>query len=220
MPSRSKSAEFRRGLIARASSGGNSSSSISISGWSRGTSMEALGFRLAMRGRSDRPRRSFSASETDDEEDTDMCVRLGSFGCGMGGTGAEEPWESVVVVVVAICCRRCLISCLFQRRKIDRIVAAVCGGWLENVVAVKSGCSGGRMRTRGNQTTKIAVYPCVVHVQRAIPETMVSRVASKRENMLFSERSKKLPGLMEGPRCTKKVKRTRATTKLLDRRQV
>lgn len=55
--------------MARASSGGNSSSSISISGWSLGTSIEALGFRLAIRGRSERPRFSVSASEMEDEEE-------------------------------------------------------------------------------------------------------------------------------------------------------
>lgn len=118
-PNRSKSAELRRGLIARASSGGNSSSSISISGWSRGTSMEALGFRLAMRGRSDRPRRSVSASETDEDDDTDMlCVRLGSLGWGMVGTGAE-PWESVWVAIW---------SCWnYREGGEEKVVGGVCG---------------------------------------------------------------------------------------------
>lgn len=79
---------MRRGLIARASSGGNSSSSISISGWSRGTRIEALGLRLAIRGRSDRPRRSVSASDIEeDDESDDMCMRPPSFGCGKVSTG-------------------------------------------------------------------------------------------------------------------------------------
>lgn len=61
--------------------------------------MEALGLRLAMRGRSERPRRSVSASDTDDDDDTDVCVRFDSFGCGMGGTGPDEPWLSVVEAI-------------------------------------------------------------------------------------------------------------------------
>jgi hypothetical protein len=74
--------------MARASSGGNSSSSISISGWSRGTRIDALGLRLAILGRSDRPRRSVSASDIDEEDDRDdICMRPPSFGCGKVGTG-------------------------------------------------------------------------------------------------------------------------------------
>lgn len=50
--------------------------------------MDALGLRLAMRGRSDRPRRSVSASDMDDEEDRDdICMRPPSLGCGRVGTG-------------------------------------------------------------------------------------------------------------------------------------
>jgi hypothetical protein len=74
--------------MARASSGGNSSSSISISGWSRGTKIDALGLRLAILGRSDRPRRSVSASDIDEEDDRDdICMRPPSLGCGKVGTG-------------------------------------------------------------------------------------------------------------------------------------
>lgn len=96
-PSLRTSAEFLRGLMARASSGGNSSSSISISGWSRGTRMDALGFRLANRGRSALDLRSCSCScsvsetEPDEDEDDDDLVawwwpfRLASG--GIAGTG-------------------------------------------------------------------------------------------------------------------------------------
>ena len=90
----STSAELRRGLMARASSGGNSSSSISISGWSRGTSMEALGLRLARRGRSALDLRS-SVSDTqtdDDDEDEDIAeswAGLGLLTGGIAGTGSD-----------------------------------------------------------------------------------------------------------------------------------
>lgn len=77
--------------MARASSGGNSSSSISISGWFRGTRIEALGFRLGMRGRPvlDLPR-SGSPSEMDEDDDDkdEVCVRLLSLGSGIAGTGS------------------------------------------------------------------------------------------------------------------------------------
>lgn len=50
--------------------------------------MDALGLRLAIRGRSCRPRRSLSASDMDeDEEIEDMCMRPPSLGCGRVGTG-------------------------------------------------------------------------------------------------------------------------------------
>lgn len=50
--------------------------------------MDALGLRLAMRGRSDRPRLSVSASDMDEDEDRDdICVRPPSLGCGKVGTG-------------------------------------------------------------------------------------------------------------------------------------
>lgn len=84
--------------MARASSGGNSSSSISISGWSRGTNIDALGFRLAIRGRSDRPRRSVSASDMEEDDDNDdICIRPPSFGCGRVSIG-----EASVISVSAI----------------------------------------------------------------------------------------------------------------------
>lgn len=62
--------------------------------------MEALGFRLAIRGRSERPRRSVSASEIeDDEEREDMCARPLSFGWGIVGTG-DEPCTSEVDAMI------------------------------------------------------------------------------------------------------------------------
>lgn len=46
--------------------------------------------RLGPRGRSERPLRSFSASEMEDEEETDdMWARPGSLGWGIVGTGDE-----------------------------------------------------------------------------------------------------------------------------------
>lgn len=88
----STSAEFLLGLMARASSGGNSSSSISISGWSRGTRIEALGFRLAKRGRSALDFRSCSVSDIEDEDDErdETCTPLIlSLGDGIAGTGSD-----------------------------------------------------------------------------------------------------------------------------------
>ena len=50
--------------------------------------MDALGLRLAIRGRSERPRRSVSASDMDEAEDRDdMCIRPPSLGCGRVSTG-------------------------------------------------------------------------------------------------------------------------------------
>lgn len=64
--------------------------------------MEALGFRLAIRGRSERPRRSVSASEMDDDEESeDMCARPLSLGWGIVGTG-EEPCTSEVDAMVIL----------------------------------------------------------------------------------------------------------------------
>lgn len=90
MPNFSTSAEFLRGLIARASSGGNSSFSISISGWSRGTSIEALGFLLAMRGRSALDFRSGSVSEAEEEEEA-------GEGCEFSLSWLAVEWFPLVV---------------------------------------------------------------------------------------------------------------------------
>lgn len=61
--------------------------------------MDALGFRLAIRGRSDRPRRSVSASDIDEDEDKDdICMRPPSLGCGKVSTGEA----SVISVSEAI----------------------------------------------------------------------------------------------------------------------
>lgn len=74
LDNRSTSSEFRRGLIARASSGGNSSFSISISGWSRFTIIDPLGFLKPSLGLSIRDGRggSFSPSE-DIVDEVDEC---------------------------------------------------------------------------------------------------------------------------------------------------
>lgn len=82
LPSLSRSAELRRGLMARASSGGNSSSSISISGWSRGTRIEADGLRLGWRGRSERPLPEGSWSASGSERSGEEIAVV--------GTAAEE----------------------------------------------------------------------------------------------------------------------------------
>lgn len=105
LPKRSTSAESRRGLIARASSGGNSSSSISISGWSRGTRIDALGFRLAIRGRSslERPRSGSPSEVEEDEEDIEAkCMRLLSTGCGTTGTGAAPCMSLETAVIIGL----------------------------------------------------------------------------------------------------------------------
>lgn len=105
LPNLSTSAEFLLGLMARASSGGKSSFSISISGWSRGTRMEALGLRLAIRGLSALERRSCSVSDMEEDEDDrdETLLALLSFAAGgMAGTGAVP-----VVALVKLAMLQC-----------------------------------------------------------------------------------------------------------------
>lgn len=84
--------------------------------------MDAEGLRLAIRGRSSRPRRSDSTSDMDEDDDNeDMCMRPLSCGCGRVGTGEA--------------------SCIFNSKAMECIVCDGHGQKVESTISSLKGWS-------------------------------------------------------------------------------
>lgn len=92
--------------------------------------MDAEGLRLAMRGRSERPRRSVSASDMDEDEDRDdICIRPPSWGCGRVGTG-EASCMSMSEAIEVVARNRHSRTGWIWRGPAWRLDLANLGGWV------------------------------------------------------------------------------------------